>query len=261
MIPTRVIPALLLKGEGLVKTVRFKKPTYLGDPRNTVRIFNDKEVDELVLLDISATPSGRPPRLELIREIVDEAFMPVAYGGGITTAEQAVEILAMGVEKVVLGTAAVERPEVVSRIADAVGSQSVVVCVDAKKSFLGRYEAYVRSGQARTRRTPADAASEAVARGAGEIIVNAIDRDGTMEGYDLTLVRSITAAVDVPVVALGGAGSLAHFTEVVDGAGAAAVAAGSFFVFKGPHRAVLISYPAADDIRTALPVRPPPVLQ
>jgi len=260
VIPTRVIPTLLLKGDGLVKTVRFKKPTYLGDPRNTVRIFNDKEVDELVLLDITATPLGQAPRLELIREIVDEAFMPVAYGGGIVTAEQALEILALGVEKIVLCTSAVTRPELITEIADAVGSQSVVVAVDAKRTFLGRYEAFVNGGRTRSRKRPDELAQEAVARGAGEVIINSIDRDGQMVGYDVPLIRSVTEVLDVPVVALGGAGALDHFTEAVNVGKAAAVAAGSFFVFQGPHRAVLITYPSPDAIREALPVREAPRL-
>lgn len=258
MIPTRVIPTLLLKGEGLVKTVAFQKPIYLGDPRNTVRIFNEKEVDELVLLDITATPNGHAPRLDLIREIVDEAFMPVAYGGGIRTVDEARAVLALGVEKVVLCTHAVRDPGLVAACAEQFGSSSVVVCLDVRRSMFGKVEAYVAGAKERTRQDPVDLAREMVRRGAGELIVHAVDRDGAMGGYDLKLTRSVSDAVPVPVIALGGAGSLQDFASAVTEGGAAAVAAGSFFVYQGRHRAVLISYPDAGVLRELLPAGYPP---
>ena len=260
MIPTRVIPVLLLRGEGLVKTVRFAAPAYLGDPRNTVRIFNEREVDELVLLDITATARGTGPRLDLLREIVDEAFMPLAYGGGIRTPDEARAVLALGVEKVVLSTHAVRDPALVGACADAFGSSSVVVCLDVRRSLLGRYEVVVANGTERTRQRPADLAAEMVRRGAGEIVVQSVDRDGAMGGYDVALVRSVADAVPVPVVALGGAGSLADLAAAVAEGGASAVAAGSLFVFHGRHRAVLVNYPDAPVLRALLPSGHPPRL-
>jgi imidazole glycerol-phosphate synthase subunit HisF len=249
--PPRVMPCLLLRGSGLVKTVKFKDPTYLGDPRNAVKIFNEKEVDELILLDITATPEQRQPRFDLVQEIVSEAFMPVAYGGGIRTIEDARRMLQLGVEKIVVCTRAIEDPAFVTAAADLFGSQSVVVCLDVRRTLLGRYEAYTHGGRTRTRRDPVSLAEEMAGRGAGEIVVNSIDRDGTMAGYDVALVRSVSSAVNVPVIACGGAGSVEHLAEAVRLGGASAVAAGSMFVFQGRHRAVLISFPAQADLRTA----------
>jgi cyclase len=249
MTGVRVIPCLLLKGEGLVKTVRFKEPTYLGDPRNTVKIFNEKEADELVLLDITATPEKRKPKFDLIKEIVSEAFMPVAYGGGIRDIEDARKMLALGVEKIVIGTYAAENPAFVSEAATQCGSQSVVVCLDVKRNMFGRYEVYADCGRRSTRRDPVSLARELEARGAGEIMVNAIDRDGVMSGYDNNLLRSVSDSVRVPVIACGGAGRVEDFREAVEKGGASAVAAGSLFVFQGKHRAVLISFPSQADLR------------
>jgi cyclase len=243
MIPVRVLPCLLLQGTKLVKTLRFKDPVYVGDPRNAVRIFNEKEVDELAILDISATPGGRPPDLTLIREIVSEAFMPVAYGGGLKTIEQARAVLSCGVEKIVLNTHALENPRVVEQAAREFGSQSVVVCLDVKRTLFGRYEVFTRAGTRRTRMSTVDCAKRMESMGAGEMIVNSIDRDGTMQGFDIDLIQSVANAVRVPVIACGGAGNLEHVREAVVRGGASAVAAGSLFVFHGKHRAVLINYP------------------
>ncbi len=254
MIPTRVIPCLLLRGSGLVKTTRFKSPVYLGDPCNTVRIFNDKEVDELVIYDITATPEHRAPRFEVVREIVNEAFMPVGYGGGLRTVEECRQMLALGVEKVIINSHAAERPAFISELADRFGSQSVVVAIDVKKGLLGGYEVMTEGGARKTRQSPVAYAQRMAEAGAGELIVNAIDRDGTMAGYDVPLVRSVADAVTVPVIASGGAGSVDDMAEVVRDGHASAVAAGSFFVFHGRHRAVLISYPSPDELRTKLPV-------
>jgi cyclase len=238
-----VIPCLLLKGSGFVKTERFKKPKYLGDPRNTIRLFNDKEVDELVVLDVAASREGRAPRVELIREIVDEAFVPVAYGGGISTVEQAHEILSLGVEKLVINAAVVRNPEILGHLAKEFGRQSVVASIDSKKGLLGGHWVYADRGSRKTRWTPQEYAKRVVEAGAGELLVQSVDRDGTMAGYDLELVQSVTESVDVPVIACGGAGSVAHLAEVVHQGGASAAAGGSMFVFKGPHRAVLVSFP------------------
>ena len=244
MFHTRVIPCLLLRNGGLVKTVKFKDPTYIGDPINAVRIFNDKGADELVFLDISATPEGRGPNLEVLEEIASEAFMPFAYGGGITTAAQVRSLYALGIEKVVINTAAAATPTLVTEAAEIGGSSGVVASMDVNRDWLGRYGVYVNSGRKRVSSDPVAYARELERLGAGEILVNAIHRDGTMEGYDLPLIRSVSEAVSVPVVACGGAGSIDHFRQAVDH-GASAAAAGSFFVFHGRHRAVLITYPDA----------------
>ncbi|MBM4397922.1 MAG: imidazole glycerol phosphate synthase subunit HisF [Deltaproteobacteria bacterium] len=249
MVPVRVIPVLLLQDRGLVKTVRFAEPKYVGDPRNAVRIFNEKEVDELVLLDVGATPAGTPLQFDLVREIVSEAFMPVAYGGGIRTIEDARRMLALGVEKIVLCSHAIEDPRFVREAADVLGSQSVVVCLDVKKGLLGGYELMTHGGRKRARLDPVRFAREVESLGAGEIVVNSIDRDGTRSGFDLELVRAVADAVRVPVIACGGAGTVEHLGEAVREGGASAVAAGSLFVFQGPHRAVLISYPKPEALR------------
>lgn len=245
----RVLPCLLLKGEKLVKTTRFKEPRYVGDPRNAVRIFNEKEVDELILLDIAATPEGRNPQFELIREIVSEAFMPVAYGGGIRTIEDARKILTCGVEKIVLGKAAFETPHLIEEVACSFGNQSVVACLDVKKTFLGSYEVRVGGGRERTGLDPVSFARRMEDRGAGEILVNSIDRDGTLAGYDIDLIRSVAKTVRIPVIASGGGGKLDDFRAAIQEGGASAVAAGSLFVFQGRHQAVLISYPSTQALR------------
>lgn len=242
MIP-RVIPALLLQDGGLVKTVRFREPRYVGDPINTVRIFNDKQVDEIVLLDISAARTGARPDEIAIEEIVSEAFMPVGYGGGVKDLAQARRLIQLGVEKVILNTVAVERPRAIVEIADELGSSTTVVSIDVLRSRSGEYEVVVAGG---TRATGIDVRRhiEEMARlGAGELLVTAIDHDGTMSGYDLELYRQVSGVADVPVIACGGAGSVQDMVDVV-AAGAAAAAAGSLFVFHGRHRAVLINYPS-----------------
>jgi cyclase len=248
----RVIPCLLLSGRGLVKTVGFKEPRYLGDPRNTVRIFNEKEVDELVLLDIRATATGSPPNFELIEEIVAEAFMPIAYGGGVRSIHQCSRIFELGVEKVVLNTSAHENPGFVGDVAREFGSQSIVVCIDARKKMLGGYRVYTRGGTRDIGQSPETAAKAMQSAGAGELIIQSIDRDGSMSGYDLELVQKVTRAVTVPVVACGGAGSVADLESVVRMGGASAASAGSMFVFHGRHRAVLISFPAQQELTGVL---------
>jgi cyclase len=250
MIP-RVIPVLLLDDGGLVKTIRFRDPTYVGDPINAVRIFNDKQVDELVVLDIRATAEGRPPDDDLIVDVVSEAFMPVAYGGGVCNVSTATRLIQAGVEKVVVNSAAVESPSDVARIADRLGSSTLVVSIDARARGDGSHQVVLRNG---TLETGVDVRDHAVAMarlGAGELFLNSVDRDGTMSGFDTDLVRSVTTAVDIPVIACGGAGSLDDLVTVVNEAGASAAAAGSLFVFHGRHRAVLITYPPYE-VRAAM---------
>jgi cyclase len=242
MLRTRVIPCLLLRDGGLVKTVRFKSATYVGDPINAVRIFNDKEVDELVFLDIGATHAGAEPNFELLEDIASEAFMPFGYGGGITNTDQIKRLYGLGIEKVILNTAAIEQPDLVNAAVAIAGSSGVVVSMDVRRSWMGRATVYGRSGRKDTRRDPTEYAREMERRGAGEILISSIDRDGRMAGYDLDLIGRIAGAVSVPVVACGGAGALAHLRDAVDH-GASAVAAGSMFVFHGKHKAVLITYP------------------
>jgi imidazole glycerol-phosphate synthase subunit HisF len=252
MISTRVMPCLSLKGRGLVKTVRFKDPKYLGDPRNAVKIFNEREVDELILLDITATVENRAPQFDLIEEIVSEAFMPVAYGGGLRTIEDIRRVLALGVEKAVLCTQAIENPALVEEAARQFGSSTIGVCMDVKRSFFGKYEIYGHGGRKASGLNPVGFAKRMEALGVGELIVNSIDRDGSMSGYDIELLKAVTSVVDVPVIACGGAGRLEDFAEAVNSAHVSAVAAGSLFVFHGRHRAVLINFPSLTELRRVL---------
>ena len=252
MLRTRVIPSLLLRRGGLVKTVKFENPKYVGDPINAVRIFNQKEVDELLFLDIGATDAGRGPNFDLIRDIASEAFMPFGYGGGVRTLDDARSLVDLGVEKVVLGSAAVERPELIGEVANVLGSQSVVVCIDVRKDLLGRYRVVTHNGRTKTALKLAEWARSIEQNGAGEILVNSVDRDGTLSGYDVELLRRVSDSVGIPVVALGGAGSIDDFAAAVRDGGAAAVAAGSLFVFHGKHRAVLITYPSQTDLEQVL---------
>ena len=251
MLRTRVIPALLVDNGGLVKTLKFGAPKYVGDPINAIRIFNDKEVDELMVLDIAASKRGGEPDYELIEQFAGECFMPLCYGGGVRTLEQARRLFALGVEKVSLQSAVLDDVRLVSEIADSFGSQAVVASVDVKRNWLGRPMLY-RSAQARTDARPwLEHLRRLVDAGAGEIVLNAVDRDGTMAGMDQDLIRKASEAVTVPLIAIGGAGSLADIKGAVD-AGASAVAAGAFFVFHGPHRAVLITYPQYDELEKLL---------
>lgn len=253
MIRPRVIPALLLQDKGLVKTVKFKDPVYLGDPINIVRIFNDKEVDELILLEITATNENRPPAFDRLGNITSECFMPLGYGGGIRSMDDIKKLLSIGIEKVILNTSAVENPMLVRAAADYAGSQAVVISIDVKKNFLGKYEVFMRSGRKGTGLDPVKHAIEMEKQGAGELFVNSIDRDGTMRGYDLDLIRCVSEAVSIPVVACGGAGRLQDLADAIKIGGASAAAAGSLFVFQGPLRGVLISYPSQDDLKRILP--------
>lgn len=251
MLMPRVIPCLLLKDQGLVKTVKFKDPKYIGDPINAVKIFNDKEVDELLFLDIRASVECKSPPLKILEEIASECFMPLAYGGGVRSLDDVRQIFAVGVEKVCINSYAVENPEFIRQAAEMFGSQSIVVSIDVKRNLFGKYEVYTHGGSRHTKIDPVEHARRMEQMGAGELFVNSIDRDGTQQGYDIELIRKISSAVAVPVIASGGAGRLEHFVEAVN-SGASAVAAGSMFVFHGKHRAVLISYPEQGELSRVL---------
>lgn len=244
----RVIPVLLISKGGLVKSVRFKNHKYVGDPINAVKIFNDKEVDELAVIDIDATAEKRGPNFKVIKEIVSEAFMPVSYGGGITNLTQVEALLQNGVEKVILNNTAINNPSLITQIANSAGSQSVVVCIDYKKNLWGRQKVYAANGKLNTGLEPLEFATKCTRLGAGEIILQSIDKDGTYKGYDMETIQLISSKIPVPVVALGGAGCLEDFTDAVVN-GASAVAAGSMFVFQRPHQAVLISYPKQSELK------------
>ena len=241
------MPVLLLRGEGLVKGIQFKNYTYVGDPMNAIHIFNEKEVDELVFLDITATQENRAPRLEYIAKIADECFMPFAVGGGIKDVKQIREILYGGAEKVSINTAAVENPTLISEAANLFGSQSVVVSIDYKNTWPDNKRVFTYSGTKNTKLDPVEWAVRVAELGAGEILLNSMDRDGSMEGYDIETIAQVSSAVNVPVIACGGAGNIEHLGEAVRN-GASALAAGSMFVFHGQKRAVLISYPTQKEL-------------
>ena len=244
MLRPRIIPSLLVHNGGLVKTIGFDKPKYVGDPLNAVRIFNEKQVDEIMVMDIDASVQNREPNYELIRSLASECRMPLCIGGGIKTVEQIENIISLGVEKVAISSAAVADPEIISAASSRVGSQSVVVVMDVKKvGLLSRYELFIHNGKKATGLKPAAFAKEAEKLGAGEIMVNSIDRDGAMNGYDLELVKCVRESISLPMTVLGGAGSLDHLRELFKCHGIIGAAAGSFFVFKGVYRAVLINYP------------------
>lgn len=245
----RVIPVLLVSDGYLVKPVKFQGDSYIGDPINAVRIFNEKQVDELVICDIDASVKGSGVNYTLIEEIASEAFMPVGYGGGVSSAAEARRITGIGIEKVVLNTAAVEHPEVITDISDALGASSTVVSVDAKKRLVSGWDTFIRRGSKKTGMTPVDAAVRAQELGAGEILLSSIDRESTRNGYDLALIEAVAASVTVPIIALGGAGSVDDLAPALR-AGASATAAGTLFVMNGKHRAVLISYPTPDQVRS-----------
>lgn len=239
----RVIPCLLVRDGGLVKTRRFGDDKYVGDPVNAVRIFNEKEVDELIVVDIDATTQGREPDYAMIENLAAECRMPLCYGGGISTVEQAKRIMSLGVEKVSLSAAAIARPQLVGEIAAQVGNQSVVVVLDVKKKLLGGYRAFTRNGKVEAKISPVQFARQMEELGAGEIVLNMIDHDGMMNGYDLTIASQIRDATRLPLTLLGGAGSLVHLQDAVQRLGTIGLAAGSLFVFRGQYRAVLINYP------------------
>ena len=244
----RVIPVLLLRNWGLEKSVRFDTPKYVGCPINAARVFNRHNVDELILLDIIATREGRGPQREVVREIADESFMPFTVGGGINSVEMMWEMLQAGADRVVVNTAAIEHPELITEGAERFGRQCMVVSIDVHKNAAGRDEVHTHAGTRGTGLEPVETARRMEAAGAGEIFLTSIDRDGTMAGYDISLVRSVADAVRIPVIACGGAGSVAHLAEAVYDGHASAVAAGAFFLFYGRRRTVLITYPKDEEL-------------
>lgn len=243
MLKPRIIPCLLVHKKGLVKTISFKDPKYVGDPINAVRIFNEKESDELMVLDIDATVDGREPDYELIEKLASECRMPLCYGGGIKTEDQAQRIFSLGVEKVALSSAAIKDPDLVTRIANRVGTQSAVVVLDVKKKRFGGFEVVTHNGKKSTGKDPIKMAALFQEKGAGEIVINSVNEDGQMKGYDLNLAERIRKEIKLPMTILGGAGSLEDIGQLIARFGIVGAAAGSLFVFRGAYKAVLISYP------------------
>jgi cyclase len=249
---TRIIPALLLRNESLVKTIRFRKFTYVGDPCNTVRIFNELEVDELLFLDTTATRERRSPNLKLLADIANECFMPLSYGGGIRSLDHAKAVFDTGFEKIAINSSALESPLLITEIARQYGSQAVIVSIDVKTSFWGKRTVHGMGGRRNSGRNPEDWAKDAESRGAGEILLTSIDREGTWSGFDCNLVRQIADAVSIPVIAHGGAGNVEHIRQVVKQAHASAVALGSMVVFQKKDMGVLINLPSSNQLVEAL---------
>jgi cyclase len=244
MLYPRIIPCLLIKGKGLVKTINFKDPKYVGDPINAVRIFNEKEVDELMVIDIDATNENRKPDFTMIENLAAECRMPLCYGGGVTTSDEIRQIIQLGVEKVAISSAAISNPALVTKAAECVGNQSVVVILDIRKRFIGgKYEVFTHNGKNSTGYNPVELAGQMEKCGAGEIVINSIDNDGQMKGYDFNLIDKIRDSINIPLTVLGGAGSLKDIGQLIKKYGTIGAAAGSLFVFKGVYRAVLINYP------------------
>lgn len=245
----RVIPVLLLDKNGIYKTVQFKNAKYIGDPLNAVKIFNDKEVDELIFLDISATENKREPNYDYLAKIASECFMPLCYGGGIQSSEQIKKIINSGIEKVAINAYALQNPNFIKEASDTFGSSTIVVSIDVKKTWLGKYEIYNKNKVKTNFSDPILFAQEMEKLGAGEILINSVNNDGMMSGYDYSLIEKISHAVNIPVVACGGAGVLSHFKLAIQ-SGASACAAGSKFVFHGVHKAVLINYPSQEELKS-----------
>jgi cyclase len=252
MLRARIIPVLLLKGRGLYKSIKFRDLTYIGDPINAVRIFNDKAADELIILDIGSDRQEQGPNFELIEDIVSEAFVPVCYGGGVSQLNQIERLFRIGVEKVAINSAATGSLGLISQAASIFGNQSIIVGIDIKKTLFGRLERYVNSGFLKTDDDLFDFARRAEQSGAGEIFLNSIDRDGTMQGYDVQVVNKLSMSVGIPIIACGGAGSLQDMRQVITDGGASSAAAGSIFVFHGKHRAVLITYPDEHELNNLI---------
>jgi cyclase len=252
MFKNRIIPCLLINNRGLYKTIRFKDSVYVGDPANALKIFNEKEVDELVILDITATKEKKKPNFKLLNELASECFMPLCYGGGITDLDEIRTLFNLGIEKVSLNSITFTKPELISEAAKIFGSQSIVGSIDVKKNLFGKYQVHINSGTVNTKKDPVEYAQYLSNLGVGEIFLNSIDRDGTMSGYDIDLIRNVSASVPVPLIACGGAGRIEDFGTAIHQGGASAVSAGSFFVFHGKHRAVLITYPTRAEMSTII---------
>ncbi|HEY5535117.1 MAG TPA: AglZ/HisF2 family acetamidino modification protein [Ignavibacteria bacterium] len=249
MVSPRIIPVLLLKGEGLVKGIKFKNHRYLGDPINAVKIFNDKEVDELIFLDINANKEGRTISPELVDKLSTECYMPFSIGGGIRNIEQIKMLLGLGAEKVIINTEAVNNPNIIKEASEIFGSQSVVISVDVKKSIFGIYNVFTYSGIRKEEIKLTEYLKKIEEYGAGEIMINSIDKDGTMTGYDIDLIKIVKSILKIPLIASGGAGEFKHFKEAFLEAKVSAVAAGSMFVFIGKKRGILINYPDKDELK------------
>lgn len=243
MLRPRIIPSLLIQDNGLVKTVNFKNPKYVGDPINAVKIFNEKEVDELAIFDIDATIKGLDPNYSLIERIANQSRMPLCYGGGVKTVEQAQKIFGLGIEKIALSSSVLQNPKLITQIADRVGAQSVIVVLDVKKKLLGGYEVYTHNGKKATGINPFKFIEDAQRLGAGEIVINSIDQDGVMKGFDMSLIDKARERSSLPMTVLGGAGTLEDIKKVIEKHKIIGVAVGSLFVFKGKYKAVLINYP------------------
>ncbi len=244
MLNPRIIPCLLIENKGLVKTVQFSSPKYVGDPLNAVKIFNEKSVDELIVLDIQSTTKNREPNYKMIANIALECRMPLCYGGGIKTKKQALKIFKLGVEKIAISSAAIDNPKIISEIANIVGNQSVVIVIDVKKRrYSDKYEIFTHNGRKKSSRDPIDFAKQAEQLGCGELVINSIENDGLMNGYDRKIINKIRNAISIPMTVLGGAGELDDIGKIIKEHGIIGVAAGSLFVFKGKYKAVLINYP------------------
>lgn len=252
MLQKRVIPCLLLHKGGLYKTQKFKKPTYIGDPINAIKIFNEKEVDELMFLDIDASVENKEPDYKMIEDIASECFMPLCYGGGVKTIQQMKKIYALGVEKISLSSSAILNPQFIKSASDIFGSQSVLVTLDIKKDFFGREKVFINNAKKNTKLNPIDFIKQIQALGAGEIVINSIDNDGVMKGYNIALLKSIKQVTKVPIIALGGAGKLDDIKDVFEQAKVDAVGAGSMFVYQGALKGVLINYPSYEKIQELL---------
>ena len=252
MLKTRVMPCLLLMNKGLYKTVKFKNPDYVGDPINAIKIYNEKEVDELIFLDILASQERKEPDYKVIADIASECFMPLCYGGGITKLEEVKRILEIGVEKISLNTSAIENPKLITEIANSFGNQSVIVSIDVKKNFWGKLEVYKNRGTKSIAENPVTFAKKMEEYGAGELLITNIEKEGTWDGYDIDLIRSITSAVSIPVIANGGAGNLVHLESAVKDANASAVAMGSMVVYQKKGFGVLINFPKRNDLELML---------
>jgi len=252
MLATRVIPALQLYNNSLIKTVKFKDHQYIGDPVNTVRIFNEMEVDELLFLDIKATREKREPSFDILRKIADECFMPLSYGGGIKTLLQAQQIFNIGIEKVVINSSAYHDEELIPGISEVFGSQSIILSIDVKKNILGKYELYSTNGTVRIKKDPIEWAQSMEMQGVGEILVTSMDRDGTWAGYDIKFTKQIAESVKIPVIINGGAGTVDHMIEAKDTCDISAVAAGSMFVYQKKDMGVLINYPSRKELENVI---------
>ena len=252
MLQTRVIPCLQLTGNSLVKTVKFNKPSYIGDPINTVRIFNELEVDELCFLDIRASVEKRQPDFEILRQIADECFMPLSYGGGVRDSDTAKKILSIGFEKIILNTIVYTNPSIINEIAKHSGVQSLVVSVDVKKNIWGKYQVYSNDGTVQENKELLSWVKDLENMGAGEILLTSMDQDGTWAGYDVDLIKKVTQSINIPVIANGGAGSMEHINKVVKFGGASAVALGSMVVYQQKGMGVLINFPDKEILKSNL---------